>query len=84
MGAGGAVCTARAIHGATPNLLSPLPLSLPFSAPDLQIEYTMMDPHVRANLILVAGSPNGTHACDIAAPDVYGVFKFVVDYTRPG
>ena len=56
---------------------------IPFTPPSddpVQVEYTMIDPYVRADL-----TPKGVvHTCDLQAPDVYGIFKFVVDYRRTG
>lgn len=66
---------------------------------DVQVEYTMLDPHVRTFLNPVvktsfanatnaaAPSPDprfATLAAAFAAPDVYGVFKFAVHHARPG
>ncbi|KAJ7355433.1 oligosaccharyl transferase beta subunit [Mycena albidolilacea] len=50
---------------------------------DLQLEFTMLDPHIRTALPAVAGSP-GTYSVTFRAPDRHGVFKFVVDYKRKG
>eukprot|EP01059_Diplonema_ambulator_P015463 TRINITY_DN26604_c0_g1_i1.p1 TRINITY_DN26604_c0_g1~~TRINITY_DN26604_c0_g1_i1.p1 ORF type:complete len:432 (+),score=187.76 TRINITY_DN26604_c0_g1_i1:49-1296(+) len=56
---------------------------VPFTPPKedpIQVEYTMIDPYVRADLVA-----KGTkHTVDLQAPDVYGIFKFVVDYRRAG
>eukprot|EP01064_Diplonema_japonicum_P016114 TRINITY_DN24128_c0_g1_i1.p1 TRINITY_DN24128_c0_g1~~TRINITY_DN24128_c0_g1_i1.p1 ORF type:complete len:435 (+),score=163.57 TRINITY_DN24128_c0_g1_i1:54-1307(+) len=56
---------------------------VPFVTPKddpVQLEYTMIDPYVRADL-----TQKGTkHTTDLQAPDVYGIFKFVVDYRRTG
>ncbi|EMD34356.1 hypothetical protein CERSUDRAFT_117235 [Gelatoporia subvermispora B] len=50
---------------------------------DLQLEFTMLDPHIRTALPPVAGQP-GTYSVTFRAPDRHGVFKFVVDYKRRG
>ncbi|KAK7030631.1 oligosaccharyl transferase beta subunit [Favolaschia claudopus] len=50
---------------------------------DMQLEFTMLDPHIRTALPAVAGSP-GTYSTTFRAPDRHGVFKFVVDYKRQG
>ncbi|EGN96280.1 hypothetical protein SERLA73DRAFT_185948 [Serpula lacrymans var. lacrymans S7.3] len=56
----------------------------PFSGlTDLQLEFTMLDPHVRIALPPVAGSP-GIYEVQFRAPDRHGVFKFVVDWRRRG
>lgn len=56
----------------------------PFSGlSDLQLEFTMLDPHVRTSLPPVPGSP-GKYSVTFRAPDRHGVFKFVVDYKRAG
>ncbi|TRM59834.1 Dolichyl-diphosphooligosaccharide--protein glycosyltransferase subunit WBP1 [Schizophyllum amplum] len=50
---------------------------------DMQLEFTMLDPHVRTALPPVPGQP-GTYSTTFRAPDRHGVFKFVVDYKRKG
>jgi len=50
---------------------------------DLQLEFTMLDPHIRTALTSVPGSP-GTYSVTFRAPDRHGVFKFVIDYKRKG
>jgi len=50
---------------------------------DLQLEFTMLDPHVRTALQPVASEP-GRYSVAFRAPDRHGVFKFVVDYKRKG
>jgi len=50
---------------------------------DLQLEFTMLDPHIRTALTPVPGSP-GTYSVTFHAPDRHGVFKFVIDYKRKG
>ena len=52
----------------------------PYVADDVQLEYTMIDPYLRQPLVYKDGRYNLT----FKAPDVYGVFKFVVDYKRKG
>ena len=66
---------------------------------DVQVEYTMMDPHVRTFLnpvvapsntttpALVRSTPDpryATLAATFTAPDVYGIFKLAVHHARPG
>jgi oligosaccharyltransferase complex subunit beta len=41
----------------------------------------MLDPFVRQPM---AHEGDGRYSLTIRAPDVYGVFKWVVDYKRPG
>lgn len=41
----------------------------------------MLDPYIRTNL---QESHTGSWAANFKAPDVYGVFKFVMQYRRPG
>ncbi|KAK9794636.1 hypothetical protein WJX73_004381 [Symbiochloris irregularis] len=53
----------------------------PYQATDVQVEFVMLDPYVRQTLSPTA---NGTFSTTINVPDVYGVFKFVVDYARAG
>ncbi|KAK7449722.1 oligosaccharyl transferase glycoprotein complex, beta subunit [Stygiomarasmius scandens] len=56
----------------------------PFSGiDDLQLEFTMLDPHIRTALPAVRGS-SGKYAVTFRVPDRHGVFKFVVDYKRKG
>ncbi|KAF4694320.1 hypothetical protein FOZ60_008478 [Perkinsus olseni] len=55
----------------------------PYTANDIQLEYTMLDPHIRTFLLPVP-SQEGLHRLTFKAPDVYGIFKFVVDYNRLG
>ena len=50
---------------------------------DVQLEFTMLDPHVRTALSPVAGEP-GKYSVTFRVPDRHGVFKFVVDYKRKG
>ncbi|KAI0303338.1 Dolichyl-diphosphooligosaccharide-protein glycosyltransferase subunit [Multifurca ochricompacta] len=50
---------------------------------DLQVEFTMLDPHLRTALRPVSGKP-GLYGSTFRVPDRHGVFKFVVDYRRRG
>ncbi|KAG5634338.1 hypothetical protein H0H81_002337 [Sphagnurus paluster] len=50
---------------------------------DLQLEFTMLDPHIRTALLPVAAEP-GKYATTFRAPDRHGVFKFVINYKRKG
>ncbi|KAF9228804.1 Dolichyl-diphosphooligosaccharide-protein glycosyltransferase 48kDa subunit [Gyrodon lividus] len=50
---------------------------------DMQLEFTMLDPHVRTALPPVAGEP-GKYEVQFRAPDRHGVFKFVVGWRRTG
>lgn len=50
---------------------------------DMQLEFTMLDPHIRTALLPVPGSP-GEYSVTFRAPDRHGVFKFVIDYKRKG
>jgi oligosaccharyltransferase complex subunit beta len=54
----------------------------PFSAPDMQMEFVMMDPYVRTTMD--ADPHTGRFAARFVAPDDYGIFKFRVFYQRPG
>ncbi|WWC58336.1 uncharacterized protein I303_100876 [Kwoniella dejecticola CBS 10117] len=59
----------------------------PFEVEDLQLDFTMLDPHVRTALIQdkSAAVAQGTnYKAKFIAPDRHGVFKFVVEYWRPG
>ncbi|CDO71858.1 hypothetical protein BN946_scf184940.g5 [Trametes cinnabarina] len=50
---------------------------------DMQLEFTMLDPHIRTALSPVPGEP-GKYSVTFRVPDRHGVFKFVVDYKRKG
>jgi hypothetical protein len=50
---------------------------------DLQLEFTMLDPHIRTALPPVPDSP-GEYSVTFRAPDRHGVFKFVINYKRRG
>ncbi|KAI0648379.1 Dolichyl-diphosphooligosaccharide-protein glycosyltransferase subunit [Trametes meyenii] len=50
---------------------------------DLQLEFTMLDPHVRTALLPDTSEP-GKYSVTFRVPDRHGVFKFVVDYKRKG
>ncbi len=54
---------------------------LPYVADDVQLEFTMLDPHVRQFL---KPDATGTYALEFKLPDVYGVFTFRITYQRPG
>ena len=48
---------------------------------DMQLEFTMLDPHLRIPLPAVPAQP-GTYRTGFRAPDRHGVFKFAVDWKR--
>ncbi|KAG8858498.1 oligosaccharyl transferase glycoprotein complex, beta subunit [Tulasnella sp. 330] len=50
---------------------------------DMQLDFTMLDPHVRTALLPVAGQP-GKYSVTFRAPDRHGVYKFIVNYKRKG
>ncbi|EYC28472.1 hypothetical protein Y032_0007g3240 [Ancylostoma ceylanicum] len=52
----------------------------PFNAKDVQLEFVRIDPFVRTNLM----NKNGRFSTRFKLPDVYGVYKFLVDYRRIG
>ncbi|KAH8915401.1 Dolichyl-diphosphooligosaccharide-protein glycosyltransferase 48kDa subunit [Atractiella rhizophila] len=54
---------------------------VPFQPLDMQLEFRMLDPHLR---IPLHPSSNGTLSATFAAPDRHGVFTFLVDYRRWG
>ncbi len=54
----------------------------PFAANDMQMEFVMLDPYVRKNMI--ADKQTGEHTATFIAPDNYGIFKFRVLYRRLG
>ena len=51
-----------------------------FPATDLQLEYVMLDPYVRETMTFTGTG----HKLQFKAPDVYGIFKFRIDYRRKG
>jgi oligosaccharyltransferase complex subunit beta len=53
----------------------------PFITDDVQLEFTMLDPHVRQFLKANAA---GTYSLEFKLPDVYGVFTFRIAHQRPG
>ena len=53
---------------------------VPFEAKDVQLEFVRIDPFVRTYL----KGTNGKFKTVFKLPDVYGVFKFLVDYRRIG
>jgi oligosaccharyltransferase complex subunit beta len=50
---------------------------------DMQLEFTMLDPHIRTSLPPKEGK-KGVYEVSFRVPDRHGVFKFVVDYKRKG
>lgn len=54
---------------------------MPLDETDLQVEFTSLDPYVRARLV---PDGNGTFHADVPVPDHIGLYKFVVEYFRPG
>ena len=54
---------------------------VPFQEPDVQMEFFRIDPFVRTFL---NPSGSGVYTVQFKLPDVYGVFKFKVDYDRVG
>jgi oligosaccharyltransferase complex subunit beta len=50
---------------------------------DLQLEFTMLDPHIRTALLPVKGQP-GKYSVTFRAPDRHGVYKFVINHKRKG
>eukprot|EP00392_Amoebophrya_sp_AT5.2_P003616 g3621.t1 len=65
----------------------------PYVANDVQLEFVMLDPHVRLFLDPPEPSQKGsggskggkkTYSKTFKSPDVYGVFKFKIDYARVG
>lgn len=52
----------------------------PFKGNDVQLEFVRLDPFVRTTL----ANKNGKLETRFILPDVYGIFKFMVDYNRVG
>lgn len=53
---------------------------IPFQGKDMQLEFVRIDPFVRTTL----KNKNGKLTAVFKVPDVYGVYKFLVDYRRVG
>lgn len=61
----------------------------PIEINDMQLDFTMLDPHIRTSLPPVGpldfANEQGTlYQKEFMVPDRHGVFKFVVDWWRPG
>lgn len=54
----------------------------PFAAKDMQLEFVMLDPHVRTTM--QSDAKTGKTVATFVAPDNYGIFKFRVLYRRAG
>ncbi|RLN49007.1 hypothetical protein BBJ28_00020580 [Nothophytophthora sp. Chile5] len=54
---------------------------VPYKADDVQLEFVMLDPHVRTTL---THDNHGHFSVTFQAPDVYGIFLFRVLYRRLG
>jgi oligosaccharyltransferase complex subunit beta len=54
---------------------------VPFTNNDVQLEFVMIDPYVRLNL---RHDGKGRYSLDFQVPDVYGVFKFRLQYHKVG
>ncbi|XGW10729.1 hypothetical protein V3C99_012330 [Haemonchus contortus] len=52
----------------------------PFNEKDVQLEFVRIDPFVRTTLV----GKNGRFSTRFKLPDVYGIYKFLVDYRRVG
>eukprot|EP01025_Chloroclados_australasicus_P030115 TRINITY_DN3018_c0_g2_i1.p1 TRINITY_DN3018_c0_g2~~TRINITY_DN3018_c0_g2_i1.p1 ORF type:complete len:447 (-),score=47.28 TRINITY_DN3018_c0_g2_i1:267-1586(-) len=50
---------------------------IPYKSDSVQIEYVMLHPYVRATM---EHNNKGTFSAQIKVPDVYGVFKFVIEH----
>ncbi|ODO07875.1 hypothetical protein I350_03456 [Cryptococcus amylolentus CBS 6273] len=59
----------------------------PFIADDIQMDFTMLDPFIRTAMVEdknTTSAESTTYQARFIAPDRHGVFKFVVEYWRPG
>ncbi|KAL9642317.1 hypothetical protein ABK040_007315 [Willaertia magna] len=54
----------------------------PYKANDIQLDFVMLHPYQRVNLEF--DEKNNYYKSQFKVPDVYGVFKFVIDYRREG
>ncbi len=55
---------------------------VPYAADDMQLEFVMLDPYVRTTM--TSDPATGLFKAIFTAPDSYGIFKFRVQYRRPG
>lgn len=53
----------------------------PYTSNDVQLEFVRIDPFIRQTM---QHQSDGTYLARFKIPDVYGVFKFQVDYKRDG
>lgn len=51
----------------------------PYDGDDVQLEFVRIDPFVRQTM---KAQPDGTYVAQFKVPDVYGVYKFQVDYKK--
>lgn len=54
---------------------------VPFTADDVQLEFVRIDPFVR---ITLKPKADGVYEGRFKVPDVWGVYKFKIDYDRIG
>lgn len=54
---------------------------IPYKADDVQLEFVRIDPFVRQTM---QSQADGTYVAQFKVPDVYGVYKFQVDYKKEG
>mgnify|MGYP000928819507 CR=1 FL=1 len=54
---------------------------VPYDGDDVQLEFVRIDPFVRQTM---QRQPDGTYIARFKVPDVYGVYKFQVDYKTEG
>ena len=52
---------------------------IPFKADDVQMEFVRIDPFIRKTMTV---DETGLFKAKFVVPDVYGVFKFVIGYSR--
>ncbi|KXZ51811.1 hypothetical protein GPECTOR_11g252 [Gonium pectorale] len=55
--------------------------SKPYAADDVQLEFIMLNPYIRVPL---THDGQGTYSLRFKVPDVYGVFKYYIDYSHRG
>jgi len=53
----------------------------PYVAKDVQLSLVMLDPYIRKT---ISSDASGKYTTSFKLPDVYGVFKFSIDYHRQG
>ncbi|KAA8495499.1 Dolichyl-diphosphooligosaccharide--protein glycosyltransferase 48 kDa subunit [Porphyridium purpureum] len=60
---------------------------IPTTPEDMQVEFTMLNPYIRARLVPLVSESSGESAsmhANLTIPDVIGIYKFEIAYVRTG